>query len=205
MITIQAIESAGPRKRARRLIFSAAQDDSLLTAATMVKLLGLAEGMTFSSRAALDARIAKLAPDTAWQRCLRLLSMRDKTEHELRRHLEEDGDRPEVCVSTIARLKELGLIDDERYAEHFIESGLRAKKGWTRLLKELERRGISIDADDERFRPSEDEEFAAARALVERLPATTEKERNRILRRLITRGYSYALALRVLDARRSML
>jgi len=168
----------------------------------VVKELSIEEGTTIPSLQELRKRVDEAEPSAAMARCLRLLNARDKTTHELRTRLARDGYHGRSIDKTIDRLVELALVDDQRFTENYVDSSLRAKKGWGRIARELARKGIEIDPDDDRFRPDPEDEYQAAFTLVERLPVETEKERNRVLRRLITRGYSYPMALRVLDARR---
>jgi len=205
MLAVQAIEPAGPDKRACRLLFGLEEPEGYILPKAVVKELEIEEGGTFTSLAELREKVDEVEPAAAMARCLRILNARDKTTHELRTRLAQDGYHGRAIDRTMARLTELALVDDARYTNNFVGSSLRAKKGWGRIVKELARKGIEIDPDDEQYRPAPDDEYAAAFALVERLPVETEKERNRALRRLVTRGYSYPMALKVLDARKAML
>jgi len=205
MLTIKNIEPAGPDKRACRLFFEGAEPQESVVAQAVVKELAFVPATTFASWTDFHERVAAAEPELALARCLRILKARDKTSFELSERLQRDGYSGQTIKKTIAQLKKTGLVDDERFARNYLEWGLSAKKGWTRLVRELAQKGIEIDPDDERYRPDPEEEYQRASALVERLPVDTEKERARVLRRLITRGYPYPLARRVLDARKSML
>jgi len=205
MLTIQDIEPAGPDKRACRLLFGPQVPEGYVLPKAVVKELHLEQGASVASLKALRALVDETEPACAMNRCLRILNARDKTSCELRTRLSQDGYHGKAIDATLDRLVELSLVDDERFTENYVESGLRSKKGWGRIVHELGRKGIEVDPDDERFRPDAEAEYTAACQLVARLPVTTEKERNRLLRRLITRGYSYPTALRVLDARKAML
>ena len=205
MLTVRETEPAGPDKRACRLLFGSEEPQGYVLPKAVAKELSIETGATFVSLAELRARVDEAEPACAMARCLRILNARDKTSHELTIRLVHDGYHKQAIEHTIARLVELALVDDDRFTSNYVDAGLRAKKGWGRIVRELGRKGIELDPDDERFRPEPEDEYVAACALVERFPVETEKERNRVLRRLITRGYSYPLALRVLDARKAML
>lgn len=209
MLVVQEIESAGPDKRARRLIFEQQEPQGYLMSKAVIKELSIDVGTSFASLTDLRKRVDEAEPPLALARCLRLLNARDKTTHELRVRLARDGYHGRAIDTTIDRLTESGLVDDDRFTSNYIDVNLRAKKGWGRIVRELARKGIELDPDDERFYPDPEVEYEAACALIERFPLTTEKERNRALRRLITRGYSYPLALKVItravDAREAML
>ncbi|MCL2654168.1 MAG: recombination regulator RecX [Coriobacteriia bacterium] len=205
MLVVVTIEPAGPDKRACRLLFGAEDPQGYLLPKAVVTALAIKEGSSFDSRAKLRELVDEAELPAAMARCLRILNARDKTTHELRERLARDGYHGRAIDATVDRLVELSLVDDERFTSNYVDSGLRAKKGWGRIVKELARKGIELDPDDERYCPDPYDEYCAALALVQRLPVDSEKERNRVLRRLITRGYSYPMALKVLDARRAML
>jgi len=205
MLVITKIEPAGPGRRACRLRFADAQTQDQVIPGAVARKLSLEEGSSLSSLKELRARVDEAEGVCAMERCLRLLNARDKTSHELRRRLAQDGYHGKAIDATLKQLSEHALIDDERFTGNYVENSLRAKKGWSRIVRELKRKGIEIDVDDERWRPDEEVEYEAACALIERLPLSTEKERERALRRLITRGYAYPMARRVLTAHKAML
>ncbi|MCL2881420.1 MAG: recombination regulator RecX [Coriobacteriia bacterium] len=205
MLVVTTIEPAGPDKRACRIFFGPDLPEGYVLPKAIVNELSIVEGSKFASPAELREKVDEAEPPAAMARCLRLLNARDKTTHELRARLSQDGYHGRAIDATLDRLLELSLVDDERFAENYVDTSLRAKKGWGRIVRELARKGIELDPDDEHYRPDPEDEYQAAFALVERLPVGTEKERNRVLRRLISRGYAYPTALKVLDARKMML
>lgn len=140
----------------------------------------------------LDAKIDDLEPRFARERCLRLLSVRERTESELLKRLLEDGYSEDVARETVARLAETGLVDDSRFAETMARVLIDSRRlGRSRAFRELTRRGI-------------DEEMAAA-ALDAYAPRDAESARalesaQRLLRandtvprlasRLVRRGFA---------------
>jgi len=128
----------------------------------------------------------------------RILRARDKTSYELRKRLQEKGHGAEVADKVVERFVEVGLVDDERYLEFYLLSARASHKGWQRVLRELEQKGI----DTEGLAPPEpEEELDNALAVIERLPITTYKEREKALRRLVNKGYNYGIAKRAVDSR----
>ena len=77
------------------------------------------------------------------ERALRHLARRDHSRAELARKLAAHGEADEVDA-VIARMGELGLQSDSRYAEAFVR-GKAARFGASRLRSELARRGIERD------------------------------------------------------------
>ena len=126
----------------------------------------------------------------------RILKARDKTSFELGKRLREKGHSQEAAQRVVARFVEVGLVDDERYTEMFLRSAKVSGKGWYRITRELEQKGI--DTKD-LTPPDTEEELERACAVIERLTISTYKERDRALRRLVSRGFSYTVAKRAVD------
>ena len=80
----------------------------------------------------------------------RLLAARARSEGELRERLEMRVQAtPELVESCIARLKELELIDDARFAESYARTRLNAKpSGRNRLARELATKKVSSSTID---------------------------------------------------------
>lgn len=109
---------------------------------------------------------------------LRFLESRARSTYEVRRRLVTHGYRPDLVEGCIARLTELGMLDDESFARAWVESRDRARPRGERALRtELRQKGIDrgvvddvlearSDTSDDPSRPSPDE--VAARRLLER-------------------------------------
>lgn len=84
---------------------------------------------------------ARAAMDAA----LHLLKFRGRTEKEMAERLAKKGFGAEAAA-TVARLKELKLLDDDALARQWVESGRRAGWGEGRLKQALWKRGVPKDA-----------------------------------------------------------
>ena len=74
---------------------------------------------------------------------LRYLEVRARSVHETRRRLTEAGYRPDLVDAALTRLLAIGLLDDETFARHWIESRDRARpRGELVLRRELRLRGV---------------------------------------------------------------
>ncbi len=114
------------------------------------------------------ARRAPLDRERAWTYLLDLLTRRDYTEAELRTKLRrrqvEDGD----VDALLDRLRELGLANDERFAEHYVASRRRAR-GRLALRTELRRKGVDPALVERELEPlTEAQQVKAAAALLRR-------------------------------------
>jgi regulatory protein len=175
-------------------VFNTTED--MRTAATVVKSLSLEVGAEFESMRDLRGQVDVAELEQARERALRILNVRDKTDFEMRKRLSQDGYGKKTVDAVVDRLVEVGLIDDARYTELFISNAQVARKGWRRVCRELQMKGIDIDTLEP---PDSEEELMRAHALIARLPVETYKEQQRALRRLITKGYDFALARKVIE------
>ncbi|WP_460215228.1 regulatory protein RecX [Geovibrio sp. ADMFC3] len=74
----------------------------------------------------------------------RILSMRDYSEYTMREKLISRFSREEAD-ETLNRLKELGYIDDLRYAENFVVSKLLSGFGVYAVIRKLREKGVDVN------------------------------------------------------------
>jgi regulatory protein len=138
--------------------------------------------------------------------CLRLLTVRARTRAELAGQLAKRGYPDDVAETVLNRLTAVGLIDDEDFAQQWVQSRQRnAGKGKRALAAELRTKGVDadviasalsgIDAGVERVR---------AEQLVEhklRREPLNDGDEAKVMRRLVgmlaRRGYSQSMAVAV--------
>ncbi|NTU71927.1 MAG: regulatory protein RecX [Coriobacteriia bacterium] len=192
---LQRIEVAGPGSKARRLVFSDGEDPRT-TSAIAAREIGLVEGAEIE-RAEVEASLAEVEYDLARERALRLLGYREHSAHELLAKLLDTGYPRHIAQSVADRFVEVSLIDDERFAEAWVRSRVSAGYGPRRIARELKLKGISdalIETALAESQPHEHEVEQACVALRGRR-ATNKREREKLIRRLVTRGFSLATAL----------
>ncbi|MEV4672259.1 MULTISPECIES: recombination regulator RecX [Actinomadura] len=136
--------------------------------------------------------------------CLRLLSASPRTRAQLADALRRKDVPDDVADRVLARFTDVGLIDDEAFAQAWVQSrhsgrGL-AKRA---LAAELRRRGVADDTVNEAVEtldPAQEEETARA-LVVRRLPATRGADPAKRMRRLVgmlaRKGYPPGLSYRV--------
>ncbi|HMC67525.1 MAG TPA: regulatory protein RecX [Mycobacteriales bacterium] len=159
-----------------------------------------------------DGAIAPSASDkspeaheaAARQIALRLLESQPRTRAELAQAMARRGVPADAATAVLDRFIEVGLIDDEAFANAWVTSRHTGRGlGRRALSQELRRRGV----DDETARQavatvSADDERSAAVALVERrLRAMNGLSRDTQIRRLVgmlaRKGFSPSLAMGV--------
>ena len=137
---------------------------------------------------------------------MRYLTARDRTVSEMQAYLDEKDFGEADVDAAIERLKELGLLDDRRFAQRFVETRLAAKPVSRRHLREqMKGHGLS-DADIEAALEFATEETEAenARQIAYKFARQfaslePEKRRERVLSRLQARGYAYDVSRRAAE------
>jgi regulatory protein len=130
---------------------------------------------------------------------VRHVSRRERTEAEVRRHLEAKGVDVAATDAAVADLTETGLLDDAGYARRFAEDR-RALDAWgaERIERRLREAGVAPEHIAAALGGHErDDERDAALALLRRrfpAPPETDRDRERALGVLVRRGYELELA-----------
>lgn len=199
--------NASPRREGRWVVQVDGRDVATLSIEA-VERLGLRVGARVDERlrATLEREHALTA---ALDRALNMLAFRAHSVRDLRRRLVQKGEPEEIADAAIARLVELGLLDDAAFARQFARSKvLGAGHSRRRLQQELYRKGVArevaqasieeVMADDE---VDEEEiiERAARKKLRTLASADPETRRRRLYGYLARRGYELDDIRRVMD------
>lgn len=143
--------------------------------------------------------------------CLRLLTGTPRTRKQLADAMRKREIPDEIAEHVLERFQDVGLIDDQAFANSWVESRHRGR-GLARraLAQELRHRGVDPDQVNEAvgLLDHEQEEETARELVRRRLPGTRGLDRDKRIRRLAgmlaRKGYSEGLALRLVrDALRA--
>ncbi|TDB90402.1 regulatory protein RecX [Actinomadura sp. KC216] len=144
------------------------------------------------------------AEGSAREVCLRLLSASPRTRAQLADALRRKNIPDDVAERVLGRFSDVGLIDDEAFAQAWVQSR-HTGRGLARraLAAELRRRGVADETVSdavEALDPAQEEQ--TARALVaRRLPSTAgvdpAKRMRRLMGMLARKGYSPGLSYRI--------
>ena len=139
----------------------------------------------------------------ARERALYLLGLRDYACKELEQKLYCEAD-PTIAAAGVARLCEVGLLDDERYAARLARS-LCEEKHYPRrrIEQELRRRGIDPMLAQTAAEEVDCEDYEQALAILERKyynKLSDPDSRRRVIAALARRGFSYGAIRRAMDA-----
>ncbi|XVQ13374.1 regulatory protein RecX [Spirillospora sp. CA-255316] len=141
-----------------------------------------------------------------WARevCLRALERGPRTRAQLAEALRRKGVPDEVAERVLARFTDVGLIDDEAFAQSWVQSR-HAGRGLARraLAAELRRRGVAEETVNDAVETldAEQEEETARRLIARKAAATRGVEPGKRMRRLVgvlaRKGYPPGTAYRV--------
>ena len=146
-------------------------------------------------------------PLSPMDHAMRYLTARDRTVSEMQTYLDGKEYGEADIDATVERLIVLGLLNDARYAVRFVETRLASKPVSRRhLWEQLKGHGIS----DELIRAALDtvepeDELQNARAVAEKYTRQMkdldpDMRRERVLKRLLSRGFSYDVSRKAMDS-----
>jgi regulatory protein len=120
-----------------------------------------------------ESRLAALRSEAAatktFDRALHMLAARGRASADLRRQLVARGEPAEHAASAVARLLELGVLDDGAYARQFARSRVGVGHGARRILADLLRKGVPAATAQEAVRQVLDEPETLPQEALDRL------------------------------------
>lgn len=140
----------------------------------------------------------------AQERALRLLEVRPRSRFELEQRLRRAGFEQAAVEEALGRLERVELVDDDAFAQFWVEQRLTFRPRSRRALRyELRRQGVSDEAAEAALEGVDDAEAAAAlvqKHLSRRDPGRgPESLREELYTLLQRRGFGYGTAKEVLN------
>jgi regulatory protein len=146
-----------------------------------------------------EEKIAQLQAEekkeSAHQYALRLLTNRARSEAEVNKALVKKEYPPEVVEETLERLSKSGLLDDDRFAEAWVENRTEFRPRSKRALAvELRQRGLSQETIEKAVEEVDDEDLAYQAGLKQFRKLDTSDWmvfRKQLYNFLMRRGFNY--------------
>ena len=154
-----------------------------------------------------------------YERCLRFIGTRPRSEKELRRYLKEvirkksvewlkgsrfEGEKivlDEITEKVLGRLSKESLLDDDAFARWWIEQRTRGgMKGWIVIRQELLGKGVASKIID-RYKVSEATDQRDARRAYQKLCTRPGVTREQCIRRLLSRGFPWEVVKKLVNIR----
>jgi regulatory protein len=139
--------------------------------------------------------------EVAHQKALNYLSYRSRSEAEVRTHLARANIIPEIIEQVIERLKRSGLLDDERFAENWIDNRSEFHPRSRRaLIYELKQKGVPENTISTAVEGLDEENMAYLAAQKKAKKSQTldwSEFRQKMYAYLARRGFSYEISSQV--------
>lgn len=185
------------------LVESNGLDEGVRVPLAVARALQGSEEREPESRAELLFRIRSACDSCAWSCVVDMASRREYSEAEARAKLGLAGYSAACIDRTVGLAVKKRVIDDARFAEAFVRSGV--SRGWGRRRIEAELRQRGMEASDvpgwpEDFLSDEDQRQRAAE-LLERKSVPEKNAYQKLLRFLVSKGYDSSLASDVVRER----
>ena len=151
----------------------------------------------FLTEAQIESLINQDQRQKAYDKSLRLLSYRDRSEAEIRNRIISSGMDEEQANYAIARLKEQRFLDDENFSQNWVENQNDFRPRSKRALRyELRKKGISEENIQKALESANDADTAVKLAVKyrEKNRSVDEKSfRVKLGRYLSGKGYDYEI------------
>ncbi|MEK7441587.1 MAG: RecX family transcriptional regulator [Chloroflexota bacterium] len=141
--------------------------------------------------------------EMAFEKAVKFISYRPRSEKEVRQNLKKKEIEAGLIDEAVQRLKRVGLLNDEQFAQMWVESRSHSKPKGRRALKiELRQKGLSREAVEAAVAGTNDEEvarrLAASRApRLKKLPKI--EFRRKLGSYLARRGINYEIISEVVE------
>jgi regulatory protein len=157
----------------------------------------LSVGQTLS-----DEKIAQLQAEdgyeAAYHHALKFLNFRQRSQAEIRQNLKERDTPEEIIDAVMERLVELGLVDDARFAQDWIDNRSEFRPRSRRaLMFELKQRGVNMQTIEQSLETLDEERLAiqAARKHARKLQGMDWPSfRQKMYGFLTRRGFNYEIS-----------
>lgn len=172
-------------------------DNEFALAITAMAAATLKKGQYLS-----DAEIEQLKSgdqlDKAYDHAVRYLGFRPRSQAEVERYLREKAYSPEVIAQTLERLRQQQYVDDQAFAQFWLENRERFKpRGRQALRYELRQKGLDSNLIDEALTglDEEDSAWAAVADKLARWRSLDEQAfKQKVIAFLSRRGFNYEVA-----------
>lgn len=149
--------------------------------------------------------IAAIQLNDAYEFALTCLDFSQRSAAELTRKLISRGYVPPAAEAAVARLIEVGIVDDARYAQRIAETASRKNVGIYAMKRKLRSKGFSDEDAETALEALDDaQQLAACRAAADKLRRKYEalparEARMKLSQALARRGFSWDIISQALD------
>jgi len=134
------------------------------------------------------------------QKALKLLSLRPRTEEELRKRLRRSTTKRKAVEKVIADLKRRNLLNDAEFCRWWLEQRLAFRpRSLSEIKAELRQKGVKREIVEQVLKEGRyDERKMVEQVILKRLKLKKESKKQ-LLAYLTRRGFSHELVISVID------
>ena len=151
----------------------------------------------------IDQLRAQDSHEAAYQKALHFLEFRPRSSAEVRKNLEKHGYEPEVIAQVVERLERSNLVNDEQFAQTWVDNRSEFRpRGRRALSMELRQKGLDDEAIASALAELDEEELAyrAAQKQARKLQGLPKPDfRRKLGAFLARRGFGYGIIEPVLE------
>jgi regulatory protein len=162
----------------------------------------LSEGALLESKVASGQELTKeqlgefkklSADDKLYNQTLRYVAMRPRTDWEIEFYLERKSASPPLVESILNKLSNIGLIDDRKYAQAFInDRKLLRPASRRKITAELRKKRVADEIIQQVTSAEELDDQTALRAVIERKRRQTKyQDDTKLMQYLARQGFGY--------------
>lgn len=186
-----------------RAVLSLSNGETVSMPRAMLKERPYRSGMPFD-RASFDALLNDRSYPFAMDKAVSLLSLRSRTEKEIAESLRKNAYPEKTIARVMARLLEVGYLNDAAFAENWAASRSNKGMGSRRIRMELRQKGVSQSEIDSALSSIDEEDMLSSAIKMAEKAArgkdlSSPADRQKILSSLARRGYDYATARQALQ------
>lgn len=188
----------GVRRIHGRAVLTLSNGETLTMPRAMLKERPYRGGVPFD-RESFDAFLRERAYPFAMEKAVALLASRARTEKEIADALRQNAYPEQTVARVMARLHEVGYLDDEDFAGQWAASRASKGLGARRIRMELRQKGVDPDTIESAISAVDEEDrmdgaMKAAQKAARGKDLSLPAERQKVLAALARRGYDFALA-----------
>lgn len=186
------------KKHLCRVVFDCGREELLDIDTVSVSCLHKQDSITEEK---LTEIIAESNYNRAKNRALWYLDRRAYTEKELYNKLLQKGFERKALARVVARFVELGLLDDRRFAENYLEQLYGANTSKREVYHKMINKGIPKSLIDELLESQEVDEGAQIREIINkkyRFKLEAQENVKKVYAALVRKGFSYSAVRREL-------
>lgn len=152
------------------------------------------------SQSTLNEILKDSGVKSCFEFALKYVSARLKTEYEVKKHLKEKEYLPEAINNAIAKLKEYKYINDEYYANVYIDIN-KSRMGYKKIAYNLTRHGVNSNIVNEALENLGDQQEVILITIKKYMKAKVYdyKTKDKLYRFLVGRGFKHTQIMSVFN------